>query len=160
LYRQHFDPVMGEAEFRSYFTDVSKNADDLRYHVDVLCWAEGLLFVFPTWFFGPPAMLKGWLERVWLPGLAFSLPASKGAKVTGGKLSVRWLCCITTSGSPWWWIRLAGDPCRKLFTRGLRALLVRRCKVQWLQLCSMDHATGVDRSRFLDRVGRTLATVR
>ena len=42
----------------------------VKPHVEALLWAEHLVFVYPTWFHGPPSMLKGWLERVWLPGVA------------------------------------------------------------------------------------------
>ena len=35
--------------------------------------AEALVFCFPAWSFGPPAMLKGWLDRVMLPGVSFHI---------------------------------------------------------------------------------------
>ena len=158
LYREGFDPVLSETERLRYLGDVDANIAGVQSHVEALRWAEGLVFVFPTWFYGPPAMLKGWLERTWLPGVAFTIAQKKGAKPGPGMQHIRWLCCITTSGSPWWWLQLISDPGRKLFVRGLRALFARRCKVQWLQLFSMNNTTDEERRRFLDRVGRTLAT--
>lgn len=159
LYAEGFDPVLSAAERRSYLAATGENIAGVQRHVDLLRWAEGLLFVFPTWFYGPPAMLKGWLERTWLPGVAFEVPARKGARARPGMQHIQWLGCITTSGSPWWWLQVIGDPGRKLFTRGLRALFARRCRVTWLQLFDMNNATDRDRGRFLERVGRTLAAV-
>lgn len=157
LYREGFDPVLSAAERASYLADTASNIAGVASHVDALRWAEGLLFVFPTWFYGPPAVLKGWLERTWLPGVAFTVPQARGQRAGPGMTHIRWLGCITTSGSPWWWLQLIGDPGRKLFVRGLRALFHRRCRVQWLQLFSMNNATDTDRARFLARVDRVLS---
>jgi putative NADPH-quinone reductase len=160
LYREGFDPVLSATERQNYLANTAANIEGVAAHVQALRRAEGLLFVFPTWFYGPPAMLKGWLERTWLPGVSFTVPQAKGEKPGPGMTHIRWLGCITTSGSPWWWLKVVGDPGRRLFTRGLRALFARRCKVQWLQLFSMNNATDQDRQRFLTRVGGVLAAVR
>lgn len=157
LYREGFDPVMSPLERERYLTDGEANIAGVQPHVDALRWAEGLLFVFPTWYFGPPAMLKGWLERTWLPGVAFRVPRFKGDRQGPLMQHVRWLGVITTSGSPRWWLFLLGDPVRRLFARALRALFARRCRVQWLQLYSMNNTTPEDRARFLARVDRVLA---
>ncbi len=157
LYREGFDPVMSPLERERYLTDGEANIAGVQPHVDALRWAEGLLFVFPTWYFGPPAMLKGWLERTWLPGVAFRVPRFKGDRQGPLMQHVRWLGVITTSGSPRWWLFLLGDPVRQLFARALRALFARRCRVQWLQLYSMNNTTPEDRARFLARVDRVLA---
>lgn len=159
LYAEAFDPVLSAAERASYLEAPGNNVVGVQRHVDLLLWAQGLLFVYPTWFYGPPAMLKGWLERTWLPGVAFTVPQRKGQRAAGAMQHIHWMGCITTSGSPWWWLQLIGDPGRKLFVRGLRALFAARCKVLWLQLFSMNNATDRDRERFLDRVTRSLAAL-
>jgi NAD(P)H dehydrogenase (quinone) len=160
LYREGFDPVLSPAEREAYIGNAGWIVARVQRHVELLKRAEGLVFVYPTWYYGPPAMLKGWLERTWLPDVAFTIPKKKGEKPGRGLQHVRWLCCITTSGSPWWWLKLIRDPGRMLFARGLRALMGRWCKVTWLQLFSMNSATDEDRARFLDRVQRVLVTVR
>jgi NAD(P)H dehydrogenase (quinone) len=160
LYQEGFDPVLSALERERYLSDTSANVRGVQAHVDALRWAEGMIFVYPTWFYGAPAMLKGWLERVWLPGVAFNIALNKGDTARPGMQHIRWLCCVTTSGSPWWWIKLVGDPGRKVFTRGLRALFAPRCKVQWLQLYSMNNINDAARQRFLQQVGRRLASVR
>lgn len=160
LYGEGFDPVLSREERLRYLDDTAGNLAGVQSHVDALRWAQGLVFVYPTWFYGPPAMLKGWLERTWLPGVAFSVAQRKGERPGPGMQHIRWLCWITTSGSPWWWLQLISDPGRKLFVRGLRALFARSCKVQWLQLFNMNNATDRERRRFLARVEHTLAAAR
>lgn len=160
LYEENFDPVMSAEERSNYLTNADANFADVSRHIELLRWAEGLVFVYPTWFYGPPARLKGWLERTWLPGVAFTIPQKKGERAGPGMQHIRWLCCVTTSGSPWWWLRLIRDPGRMLFVRGLRALFSRRCKVTWLQLHNMNNVTEKDTSGFLHKVYGRLVSIR
>lgn len=156
LYAEGFDPVLSPAEKASYLGDTAKNIAGLQPHVDALRWAEGFIVIYPTWMYGPPAMLKGWLDRCFLPGVTFGLGGSRYRPIRGKLDRVRWFCGITTSGSPWWWLRLVRDPGRSLFLRGLRPLYARGCRLDWLQLHSMNYATAEDREDFLQRVDRVL----
>ncbi len=128
-------------------------------HVDDLAWAEALIFVFPTWYFGPPAILKGWFERVWLPGVAFEEAAEKGPITSSCMRHIKRLVVITTSGSPAWWIFVIGNPCKRFFMRGLRVLFARSCKSSWMQLYEMNVIDEVKRKKFLKRVAQKMATV-
>jgi len=153
-----FDPVMARDEWHTYFTKPEKNRAAVQDHIDALIWAEALCLIYPTWNYGPPAILKGWFERVFLPGVAFEVPDGNSNRIKGKLTNIRQLIVITTSGSPWWWMRLIGDPGRAMILRGMRGLFHPRCKRTWLQLHSMDRATEVDRARFLLRVeGKLLA---
>ncbi len=67
LCAQGFDPVMARDEWHSYFTKPEKNRAAVQDHIDALIWAEALCLIYPTWNYGPPAILKGWFERVFLP---------------------------------------------------------------------------------------------
>ena len=92
-------------------------------------------------------MLKGWLERIWLPGVAFTPPAKKGQITAPGLQHVRRVTVVTTGGEPRRWLKVLSDPHRKLFTRGLRVLMAKKCQATWLQ---MHHTNNVDtRERFL-----------
>jgi putative NADPH-quinone reductase len=159
LYAEGFDPVLTREERQAYLPNPALIEARVQPHVDALRWAEHLVFVYPTWFYGPPAVLKGWLERVWLPGVAFLPPPRKGARAVPGLRHVRRLTVVTTSGSPWWWLRVMGDPGKRLFTRGLRALFAPGCKVTWLQQHDMNNATRADLEGFLARVSRTLGAM-
>jgi putative NADPH-quinone reductase len=160
LYAEGFDPVMSLAERRSYLVDTEANIAALAPHVQALQWAEGWIAVYPTWYYGLPAMLKGWLDRVWLPGVTFEVASAKQRTIRGRLVNIRRFVGITTSGSPWWWLKVIGDPGRSLLMKGLRPLYARGCRMQWLQLFDMNHATATDRERFLARVRRTLEAIR
>jgi putative NADPH-quinone reductase len=156
LYGEGFDPVFSAAEKASYLGDTQRNIAGVAEHVDALRWAEGWVVVYPTWFYGAPAMLKGWLERVWLPGVTFTVASAKQRTIGGELRNIRLFVGITTSGSPWWWLKVIGDPGRSLFMKGLRPLYAKRCRMRWLQLYNMNHVTQAERETFLARVRREL----
>ena len=157
LYAEGFEPVFTRAEKASYLTDTAQNIAGVQAHVDALRWAEGWVAIYPTWFYGLPAMLKGWLDRVWLPGVAFEIATAKERTIGGQLRNIRLFVGITTSGAPWWWLKVIGDPGRSLLMKGLRPLYARGCRRHWLQLYNMNHVTADDRTRFLARVQRELS---
>ena len=159
LYQDKFDPVLSLDEWNTYLDYTDKNLSAVKDHVDKLIWAEGMVFVFPTWMYGPPALLKGWLERVWLPGVAFEIPTGK-QKVAQGKLrNIKRFCVITTSGSPRWWLWLIGNPGKKMLFKGYKVLFNKYCKLKWLQLYNMNHATKRDRETFLENISEYFSKI-
>lgn len=159
LYAAGFDPVMSREERQAYVADPGFIEARVPDHVAALRWAEHLVFVYPVWFHGPPAMLKGWLERVFLPGVAFLPAERKGRKTRPGLRHVRRLTIVTTSGAPRWWLWWVGDPNRRLFSRAIRGLCARDCRLTWLQLTDMNCVTAEDRARFLERVRSVLGAM-
>ena len=160
LYAENFQPVLTLEERVAYLPNPGLIEARVQPHVDALRWAEHLVFVFPIWFYGPPAMLKGWLERVWLPGVAFLPPPQKGKAAVPGLRHIQRLTVITHGGAPWWWLKLMGDPARKLFMRGLRALMAKNCKTTWLQLHNMNNVTQADCDGFISKVTTTLKAMK
>lgn len=156
LYAEGFDPVLSPAEKKTYLTDTQRNIAGVAAHVEALQWAEGWVAVYPTWNYGLPAMLKGWLDRVWLPGVTFRIAPAKQRTIRGELQNIKLFVGITTSGAPWWWLKFIGDPGRSLLMRGLRPLYAARCRMRWLQLYNMNHVTQAEREAFLARVRRTL----
>lgn len=77
LYLAGFAPSLTAVERRSYYAEYDFAA--VRREVEDLLWAEAIILVFPTWWFGFPAILKGWFDRVWAPGVAYDHDASLGA---------------------------------------------------------------------------------
>lgn len=159
LYRDTFDPVLRRDEWLDYFSEPAKNIAPLKDHVEALRWAEGLVMIYPTWMYGPPAMLKGWMERVLLPGVAFEVAPDKDARIVGGLRNIRYFLTITTSGSPRWWLRFVRDPGRNMIMRAMRILFHPTCRMRWLQLYDMDHASDKDRAEFMRQVERELAKI-
>ena len=159
LYREGFDPVLSEEEWTSYLVQPDENARRHAEHVADLRWAEGLIVIYPTWYFGPPAMLKGWLEKVWLPGVSFEIAPGRFRRARPLLCNIRLFVGITTSGSPWWWMRLIRDPGRSLWIRALRPMFAPRCRLIWRQLHDMNHRSQADREAFLEGVERDLGRV-
>jgi NAD(P)H dehydrogenase (quinone) len=159
LYAEGFNPVLSLAEKTNYLPNTAYNIELVKPHIDALQWAEAFVVYYPTWYYGPPAMLKGWLERVWLPGVSFSVPKKKGERAEGKLKNIRQFVGISTSGSPWWWLKLIRDPGRNMFMRGFRPLYARGCKMQWLQLHNMNNTTLLDREKFIAKVQRLMHTL-
>jgi putative NADPH-quinone reductase len=158
LYASGFRPVMDAQERRGYHSP-GENEAPVREHLDTLRWCEGLVFIYPTWWYGQPAMLKGWLDRVWIPYATFLLPEGSGP--IGRVLTqIRFIGAISTLGSPWWWWTFVmGAPGRRILLRGLRPLVSPRCRTRWLALHKMDSSTPEQRERFLLKVKSTMAKV-
>ena len=157
LYAEGFDPVLSPRERRGYY-DRATEGDTTASHVAALQAADALVLVYPTWWFGMPAMLKGWIDRIWLPGVAFRLG---GRGVLQPLLTnIRSITVITTYGSPRWLLWLVGWPDWRLVRRGIRTLCAPRCRLEWLALTNMDTCTADARKRFVARVRRRLAAPR
>jgi putative NADPH-quinone reductase len=154
LYAEAFAPVM-TAEQRGGYYDEAANLRGLEEHAAALRGAEALLLVYPTWWFGMPAMLKGWLDRVWVPGVAFRLggPAVLRPLLT----NIRQIGVITAYGSPRWLLCWQGWPDWRIVRRGLRPLCARHCQLDWLSIASMDTCTATERARFLVKVRARLS---
>ena len=154
LYAEGFAPALSGEERDRYY-DEGTNLSGIESHVAALQRAEALLFVYPTWWFGLPAMLKGWLDRVWVPGVAFRLG---GPGVLRPLLTnIHRIGVITTYGSPRWLLWLAGWPDWLLVRRGLRPLCARGCRVEWIFLTRMDTCTTPEREQFLAHVRARLS---
>jgi NAD(P)H dehydrogenase (quinone) len=151
LHAEAFDPVMSADERRSY-NDRPPSDPALAAHIAHLRWAEGLLLVYPTWWYGLPAMLKGWFDRVWAKDVAFALGAD--GSITPLMTHIRKLGVVTTCGASRWWSFVVGQPGKKTVLRGLRALCAWRCRTMFLAHYRMDTATAADRAAFLEKVRR------
>jgi len=158
LYAIGFDPVMSRAERRAYF-DRGGNDAAVREHLDHLRWAEALLFIYPTWWYGQPAMLKGWLDRVFVPHVAFSMPEGAG-NIRPLLTNIRLVAAISTLGSPRWWWWWMGEPGRRALLNGLAMICHPKCRRLWIALYDMDHVGPAERARFLAKVPRTLARLK
>lgn len=157
LYAENFQPVLSREEREAYLCECGPMIDDVATHIENLRWAEGLVFIFPTWYYGPPAILKGWFERVWLPGVTFEVAKKRLAKTSSRISHITRLVVVTTSGSPAWWLAVIGNPGKRFFLRGLRVLFNRKCRSTWLQLHEMNVIGHLQRERFLKKVETRLA---
>lgn len=151
LYAEGFQPVLTAAERRGYH-DVAANTGPVAGYVDRLRAANALVMVFPVWNYGFPAILKGFIDRVYLPGVAFAL---RDGRVVPTLDNLKRIAAVTTYGGTWWRSTLAGDPPRKVMMRQMRALS-RPDRLRYLALYDMNRATPAQRGQFLTRVGKAM----
>src|SRR5688572_8761619 len=154
LNAEGFQPVLSEAERRAYH-DVGANRASIEKEIERLTNCEGLVFVFPTWWYGMPAILKGYIDRVWLPGVTFTLDGGRTRPLLHHIVRFG---VVTTYGSPWWLNKLIGNPCRSTFMRGIRLLCSSRAHTLWLAQYGMDDITAEARARFLSKVEQRMRT--
>jgi putative NADPH-quinone reductase len=143
---EDFPPLLTRAEWEAYL-ETPANEAPVAEAVSALRWADALIFIYPTWWYGLPARLKGWLDRVLLPGVAFHLP--KSGPIEPGLTHIRQLAVFTTCGaSRWltWWI---GAPGRRTILRGIRILCAPRCKSYFAAHYCMDASTPDSRAKHL-----------
>ena len=152
--RAHGRPVPGglrgphERCRAAWPTAVRRRSCPTRWPVppSVVRSASTLVFVYPTWWFGVPAVMKGWLERVLVPGVAFTLdPETK--KVRRNMGHVRRIVGVTTYGSSPLAVHLAGDGGRRTLGRTLRLVAHPLARTTWLGLYGMDTATDASAPR-------------
>jgi NAD(P)H dehydrogenase (quinone) len=148
LYAEGFNPVLSRAD-RGIYHQVPGNRAPVEDHVQRLERAEALVLVYPVWNFGFPAILKGYFDRVFLPGVSFRL--ENGLTVPNLK-NIRHLIAITTYGAPRHRAMLLGDAPRKVVKRVLRVLVAPLAKVQYLALHRMNLVTLEEREAFIAKV--------
>lgn len=113
--------------------------------------ARHLVWCFPVWWASTPALLKGFVDRMFQPGWAY---AHRGGALPEGLLAGRTARLVSTMDSPWWWYRLAHG---RAAHRQLRRATLHYCGVR-----PVWHTTGHgvrtwdadDHARFADRVAR------
>ena len=154
LNAEGFQPVLTAEERRAYH-DEPENCGPVQPYVDRLRAADALIFSFPVWNFGYPAILKGFLDRVFLPGVSFKLV---DGKVAPNLTHIKKLAAVTTYGGTRLRAFGAGDPPRKHFTRAVWHV-TRPDKMRYLALYDMNRATDADRARFLAKVEREMRTL-
>ncbi len=147
LNAEGFSPVLTEAERRGYH-DEGDNIAPVADYVARLRAAEALVMVFPVWNFGYPAILKGFLDRVFLPGVSFKLI---DGKVKPNLTHIRKLAAVTTYGGTRMRALLAGDPPRCSVKRAVWHVC-RPDKMRYLALYDMNRADDAKRAGFLARV--------
>jgi NAD(P)H dehydrogenase (quinone) len=156
LYAEGFNPVLTPEERRAYNT-TQPDIGAVEPYVVRLRAAEALVLCFPTWWYGMPAILKGWFDRVWLRGVAFELPQGRGA-ILPALHNIKKFAVVTTYGSPWWLVKLVlRDPVRAVLLGGLRRLCARDCRSLFLALYNIDVASRGDCDAFRSRVERAFA---
>ncbi len=131
LYQDHFNAELTQAERNSYYEHEFDHSE-LIEEINDLVEAEILILVFPTWWFGFPAILKGWFDRVWAPGVAFDHATDLSA-IQPKLEKLKHVVAITTMGSPWWvdWFLLR-RPVHRVLKTALIGVSAPKAKLKFL----------------------------
>ena len=154
LYAEGFNPVLSREE-RLRYHDVPSNQLPLAGYVARLRKAEAIVFCFPTWCFGLPAMLKGYFDRLFMPGVAFDI--SDPANVKPMLTHIKRISAVVTYGRPRWVAWYMGDPPRKIITRYMKRLTGDTARVDFHACYHMNIATEPRLTQFKRRVGEAMA---
>ena len=131
LYAAQFDPVLSARERNRYYTD-HYDATAVANEVQRLEKTEVLVMVFPTWWFGFPAILKGWFDRVWVPGVAYD-HASDFGPIHPRLDGLRNAFVVTTLGVPWWVDYLVlWRPIKRILRFALLGACAPNCRLKYL----------------------------
>ena len=138
LYAEDFDPRMTRAERLAYHDIAAQHRQPCAAYVERLLAAEALVLSFPVWNYGYPAILKGFFDRVFLPGVSFKLVDGKAQPSLH---NISKVAAVTTYGGSRFRALLMGDPPRKLVNRLLRATVKPGAPVSYLAHYSMNLST-------------------
>jgi putative NADPH-quinone reductase len=154
LYAENFNPVMSREERLGYH-EVPANRAPMAGYIARLNQADAIVFCFPTWCFGLPAMLKGFFDRLFMPGVAFDL--SDPAHVRPMLTHIKRIAAVVTYGRPRWMALYMGDPPRKIITRYLRRLTGNKARADYHACYHLNVATAPRLARFKQRVAGAMA---
>ena len=155
LYAKNFDPFLSATERALHHTSPTTRPE-LARDVEDLRWCEAIVFVYPTWWSGLPAMLKGWIDRTWMNEVAWFLPV--GANTIRPRLTnIRRLVAVTTHGSSKVVNALQGEPGKRTISRSIRLMCNRWCRARWIALYGLDKSKLEDRQKHLATIGQRVA---
>ena len=154
LNAERFDPVMSRQERLDYENEAVNRARVALYAERVLA-AQGLVLVFPVWNMGFPAILKGFIDRVFLPGVSFRMHPNGDYSPCLHKVTR--LGAVCTYGGERWRTFLMGDPPRRVVKRSLRSVVSPSARCDYLAHYDMNHTTPPRRAAFLAKVAKTFS---
>ncbi|MCI5078290.1 NAD(P)H-dependent oxidoreductase [Oricola sp.] len=152
LYAEDFDPRLTREERLAYH-DIGPNIEPVKGYVERVQAAEALVMSYPVWNFGYPAILKGFFDRVFLPGVSFKMA---DGKVKPCLHNIRKVGVVTTYGGSRLRAVLVGDPPRKSVNRVLRAIVKPAAPFTYLAHYDMNRSTDETRQRFITKVGEAM----
>ncbi len=155
LYAEGFSPALTGPELADYLNCPANRAPVAAHCADVE-WCDTLIFVYPTWWYGLPAMLKGWLDRVLLPDVAFLMPDHSNSTIRPGLLHIKTIGVFTTCGASRWLTFLVGAPGKRQLLRGVGWLCPPRARKVFVALYLMDASTPQTRTRHLSAVATAM----
>lgn len=157
LYGNGFAPALTEEERASYYRQKKYEGASVTAEIERLQTAEGLVLCFPTWWFGFPAILKGWFDRVWAPGAAFDHADDLGP-IKPRLKNLRKVLAVTSLGAPWWVDRIViRQPVKRVLKRAILGACAPAAELKVLSLYRAERLEPEEVRRFEKKIERALA---
>jgi putative NADPH-quinone reductase len=156
--REYLDPQRTKDRELLNPKDIPNISPEVAEAISDLRWCDTLVLVYPTWWYNLPAMMKGFIDRVLLPGVAFKLPEKKNsfsllpAVLAPGLPNIKKIGVVTTYGSSYALTMYCGDNSRRCIERAVRPVCAPDCLLTWHGLHDMDFTTEERRKDFLAKV--------
>jgi NAD(P)H dehydrogenase (quinone) len=151
LYAEKFDPVMSPEGLRHY-VDTSANTREVEGYVGRLRAAEALVLIFPVWFDGLPAILQGYFQRVFLPGVATLI--DEAGLFHPNLRHIKRMAAVCAYGEGRRDVAAKNDPPQRFVRDNIGALIDPKGRFQYLALYNMDFNASPRRAAFMERVTR------
>jgi putative NADPH-quinone reductase len=158
LYDEGFDAVLSREERLNYHEVPGNLTPSVKPYVDRLMAAEALVFVHPVWNYGYPAILKGYFDRIFLPGVSFILEGGGDrGRLVPNLTHIKKVAFVTTYGGDRWRTMIMGDPPRKLAQRWGWATFRTGKPPLYLALYDMNNCTPAQLEGFIGKVRAEMA---
>jgi len=161
LYEENFNPVFTAYERLNHVGDINTKLEELselKPYVHNLQWCDALILVYPTWWSGQPAIMKGWIDRVFMNEVAWILPDGE-ARIRPLLTNVRRLVVVTTHGSSKLVNSVQGESGKRIALRSIRLMFHPRVRTKWIGVYRLDRSDESRRNREKKRVIRRLSRV-
>lgn len=159
LYAEGFDPVLSR-EDRLRYHDVPENITPaLKPYVDRLMAAEAMVVVHPVWNYGFPAILKGYFDKVFMPGVSFILEGGDGpdkGTLKPNLKHIKKIAFVTSYGGNRWRTFVMGDPPRRMARRWGWVTFGGWMPPTYLALYDMNNVTPDQLKGFIGKVKRVI----
>jgi NAD(P)H dehydrogenase (quinone) len=161
LYDEGFDAVLSREERLNYHEVPGNLTPAIAPYVERLRAADAIVFVHPVWNYGYPAILKGYFDRVFVPGVSFVLVGGDGSSDKGTLVpnmkNIKKVAYVTTYGGDRFRTMLMGDPPRRLARRWAWAMFGTLLPPKYLALYDMNNVTPAQLEGFIAKVRRELS---
>jgi putative NADPH-quinone reductase len=158
LYDNRFDPVLSAGERQSYYR-ASFDMAAVENEILHLLNAEALVLIFPTWWFGFPAILKGWFDRVWAPTVAYDHACDFGP-IKPRLKGLRKAYVVTTLGAPWWVdYFILRRPLKRTIQFALLGACTRKCQLTYRSFYKCENVSPERMEAFSRKIESDLNTI-
>ena len=151
LYAEKFDPVMSREGLLRY-VNINANTHEVEGYVQRLLAAEALVLMFPVWFDGLPAIMQGYFQRVFLPGV--SVRIDEAGLFHPNLRNVKRMAAVCAYGESRRDVGAKGDPPLRFVRDNVGALIDPKGRFEYLALYDMNFTRAPRRAAFMKRVIR------